>query len=57
MAAFGVALWKYSMRYAPHSPDWFNRDRFVLSNGIVTHKRYMDDLLIRPRPHMSLPVR
>lgn len=33
MAAIGVALWKYSMRYAPHQPDWFNRDRFVLSNG------------------------
>ncbi|PSR85780.1 Transketolase, thiamine diphosphate binding domain-domain-containing protein [Coniella lustricola] len=33
MAAIGVALWKYAMRYAPHSPDWFNRDRFVLSNG------------------------
>lgn len=33
MAAIGVALWKYTMRYAPHSPDWFNRDRFVLSNG------------------------
>ncbi|KUI71450.1 Dihydroxyacetone synthase [Cytospora mali] len=33
MAAIGVALWKYVMRYAPHSPEWFNRDRFVLSNG------------------------
>lgn len=33
MAAIGVALWKYTMRYAPHTPDWFNRDRFVLSNG------------------------
>lgn len=33
MAAIGIALWKYTMRYAPHSPDWFNRDRFVLSNG------------------------
>lgn len=33
MAAIGVALWKYVMRYAPHSPDFFNRDRFVLSNG------------------------
>lgn len=21
------------MKYAPHSPDYFNRDRFVLSNG------------------------
>ncbi|KAF2186575.1 dihydroxyacetone synthase [Zopfia rhizophila CBS 207.26] len=33
MAAIGVALWKYVMRYAPYRPDYFNRDRFVLSNG------------------------
>ncbi|EXJ75321.1 transketolase [Cladophialophora psammophila CBS 110553] len=33
IAAIGVALWKYVMRYAPHDPDWINRDRFVLSNG------------------------
>lgn len=33
MAAIGVALWKYGMRYAPHTPTYFNRDRFVLSNG------------------------
>ena len=33
MAAIGVALWKYTMRYAPHTPTFFNRDRFVLSNG------------------------
>ncbi|PTB38814.1 uncharacterized protein TrAFT101_006843 [Trichoderma asperellum] len=33
MAAIGIALWKYVMRYAPHTPDFFNRDRFVLSNG------------------------
>ncbi|OAG39043.1 transketolase [Fonsecaea monophora] len=33
MAAIGVALWKYVMRYAPHTPNWINRDRFVLSNG------------------------
>ncbi|KAK8128872.1 transketolase [Apiospora sp. TS-2023a] len=33
MAAIGVALWKYVMRYAPHTPTYFNRDRFVLSNG------------------------
>ncbi|RDW68992.1 transketolase family protein [Aspergillus mulundensis] len=33
MAAIGVALWRYVMRYAPHTPDFFNRDRFVLSNG------------------------
>lgn len=33
MAAIGVALWKYVMRYNPADPDWFDRDRFVLSNG------------------------
>jgi dihydroxyacetone synthase len=33
MAAIGVALWRYVMRYAPHTRDFFNRDRFVLSNG------------------------
>lgn len=33
MAAIGVALWKYVMRYAPHNPTFFNRDRFILSNG------------------------
>ncbi len=33
MAAIGVALWKYVMQYAPHAPDFINRDRFVLSNG------------------------
>ncbi|GAM82465.1 hypothetical protein ANO11243_004450 [Dothideomycetidae sp. 11243] len=33
MVAIGVALWKYVMRYSPLHHDWFNRDRFVLSNG------------------------
>lgn len=33
MAAIGVALWGHVMQYAPNSPDYFNRDRFVLSNG------------------------
>jgi dihydroxyacetone synthase len=33
MAAIGVALWKYAMVYAPSQPEFFNRDRFVLSNG------------------------
>ncbi|KAI1334581.1 putative transketolase [Xylariaceae sp. FL0016] len=33
MAAIGVALWKYAMIYAPHTPTFFNRDRFILSNG------------------------
>lgn len=33
MAAIGVALWKYVMKYSPTEPTYFNRDRFVLSNG------------------------
>nr|POF00890.1 dihydroxyacetone synthase [Quercus suber] len=33
MAAIGVALWKYAMKYSPKNPNFFNRDRFVLSNG------------------------
>ncbi|KAK7743957.1 hypothetical protein SLS62_010419 [Diatrype stigma] len=33
MAAIGVALYKHVMRYNPSNPSWFDRDRFVLSNG------------------------
>jgi hypothetical protein len=33
MAAIGVALYKYVMSYNPEDADWFDRDRFVLSNG------------------------
>jgi hypothetical protein len=33
MAAIGVALYKHVMRYNPTNPEWFDRDRFVLSNG------------------------
>ncbi|KAH0431551.1 dihydroxyacetone synthase [Colletotrichum camelliae] len=33
MAAIGVALYKHVMRYNPQNPSWFDRDRFVLSNG------------------------
>lgn len=33
MSAIGVALYKHIMRYSPADPNWFDRDRFVLSNG------------------------
>jgi transketolase len=33
MADIAVALWKYSLKHNPKNPNWFNRDRFVLSNG------------------------
>lgn len=34
MAAIGIALYKYVMKYSPKNCDYFNRDRFVLSNGM-----------------------
>jgi transketolase N-terminal domain/subunit len=33
MAAIGVALYKYVMKFSPLNGSYFNRDRFVLSNG------------------------
>jgi transketolase N-terminal domain/subunit len=33
MAAIGVVLWACTMNYSPENPTWFNRDRFILSNG------------------------
>ncbi|TPW26860.1 transketolase [Martelella alba] len=33
MAEIGVALWTRHLRHNPKNPRWFNRDRFVLSNG------------------------
>ena len=33
MAAIGIALYKYVMKFSPSNGDYFNRDRFVLSNG------------------------
>ncbi|KAI0460713.1 F-box protein, partial [Komagataella kurtzmanii] len=41
MVAIGIALWKYQMKYAPNDPDYFNRDRFVLSNGHVCLFQYL----------------
>ena len=44
MAAIGVSLWKYVMKYAPTDPSYFNRDRFVLSNGILLSPRKSEDV-------------
>lgn len=32
-AVMAYALWTRHMRYNPRNPDWFNRDRFILSAG------------------------
>ena len=33
MADIAQVLWKKYLKYNPNNPDWFDRDRFVLSNG------------------------
>jgi len=33
MAEIATALWKNHLNHNPKNPHWFNRDRFVLSNG------------------------
>ncbi len=33
MADIAVALWGRHLRHNPNNPHWFDRDRFVLSNG------------------------
>ena len=33
MADMAAALWGGHLKHSPHNPHWFDRDRFVLSNG------------------------
>jgi transketolase len=33
MAEIAEVLWRHHLRFNPANPQWFNRDRFVLSNG------------------------
>ena len=33
MAAMAYALWQHHLKHNPSNPEWFNRDRFVLSAG------------------------
>ena len=55
MSAIGVALYKYVMRYNPSDSEWFDRDRFVLSNGEQRSKEtcsttfVTDELITLPR--------
>ncbi|KAG2421523.1 dihydroxyacetone synthase [Aspergillus terreus] len=41
MAAIGIALYKYVMKYSPTNCNYFNRDRFVLSNGHACLWQYL----------------
>jgi transketolase len=33
LAPVAYILWRHFMKYNPEDPSWFNRDRFILSNG------------------------
>lgn len=53
MAAIGIALWKYVLEFAPNDPDYFNRDRFVLSNGHTCLFHYVFQHLVGYK-HMTM---
>ncbi len=40
LAPAAFTLWMKHMRYDPKDPNWFNRDRFVLSNGHASMLQY-----------------
>lgn len=39
-APFAHLLWSEVMNYSPSRPEWWNRDRFVLSNGHACALQY-----------------
>ncbi|CCH43898.1 dihydroxyacetone synthase [Wickerhamomyces ciferrii] len=53
MAAIGIALWKYTLEFSPNDPGYFNRDRFVLSNGHTCLFQYVFQHLIGYK-HMTM---
>jgi len=40
LAPAAYVLWMRHLRYNPQNPKWFNRDRFVLSNGHASMLQY-----------------
>lgn len=66
MADIATVLWKKFLKYNPSNPDWFNRDRFVLSNGhgsmllyallhLTGYKLSIDDLKNFRQLHSKTP--
>jgi len=41
LAPLAYCLWMHHMRYSPRDPDWFDRDRFVLSAGHASILQYV----------------
>ncbi len=40
LAPLAYVLWTRFLRYNPRNPDWFDRDRFILSNGHASMLQY-----------------
>lgn len=40
LAPAAFTLWTRHLKYNPKNPDWFNRDRFILSNGHACMLQY-----------------
>ena len=40
LAPAAYALWMQHLRFNPANPNWFNRDRFILSNGHASMLQY-----------------
>ncbi len=40
LADVGEVLWREVLKHNPNNPHWFNRDRFVLSNGHASMLQY-----------------
>lgn len=40
LAPLAYVLWTRFLRYNPRNPKWFNRDRFILSNGHASMLQY-----------------
>lgn len=57
MAAIGVALYKHTMRFNPSNPAWFDRDRFILSNGTYSRSTPEESSLTAIRSCRNVPIR
>lgn len=40
LAPLAYILWKKHLKFNPKNPNWFNRDRFILSNGHASMLQY-----------------
>ena len=53
MADIAEVLWNDYLSHSPKNPHWFNRDRFILSNG---HGSMLQYALPVSYTHLTLPT-